>query len=1329
MKKILSLLLVSGAILMASCTTDATKDIGVDAVGKNLTTITLSLEQSRTQLGEKAGELYPLLWSEGDQISINGVASTALSASEAGAASATFSVAGSLQKPYCIAYPAAAAGQVLFADKQAHASNTTFGSGVSTMYAYTEDGLGVQLNHLTGVLKIGVVGSAKLVLAQISTVDRKPIAGAFDFDFEKGEATATASSKELIEYSFGEGVQLSSEPTYIHAVVPAGEYDELYVTLYDEEGGVMYATVKANEEKPLAAGKVREFSTNINYAATTSVFVVRDVASLKSFAEQAATLEKDVLFVADVDLTGEAWTPIEGYAGTINGNGYAIKGLTAPLFGTTNASIKGLHLRDVAIVTNDDPISAALARTVTANETTIPEISHCSVSGSLIVENPTFAAAGANSGNELVYAGLIARSFGAKVDNCVNNVSVTINNLTKPGDTASIYGFYAGVVGWSVEHTRADSSKIFNDITNCVNNGAILLQDESVPDGVTTRAAYIGGIVSRSGDANEAKLSGNTNNGTITVTSPTLNSGGRSIVGGIIARGRHFSEFNNNVNSANGKITIGPITNVYLGGIIGYSNNVAGEFLAKLWSASNCHNHADITLESNNYSSIHVGGIAGSIIYWDFTHCDNTGNISVKTTAATSKTDYNVAGWAGQYTGDSGDARQPRPYYLTNSGTVTVDLFDATMSTTLRVAGLIAYSHAAIRNSTTYKSAKVTLKGKIHQTVKAATFTDDSSETQVTIGGLGGYLASTASYNCTVENDVEVDATWTGTNASYVQIGGMVGRTHNKVYTSTHTGNVTVNGDFSTVYTHIGGCAGITYWNNKDFVNEGKVTVTGSYGHLSVGGVTGSANHGADLLVNKGDVYVDATYNGQTHIAGCVAYSVYDDKSAKACTNCDNYGKVTVLGDYKYESTELRVAGVACNVSTKTNANTNLHNHETGDIYINLATNVGKIQAGGVMVKSKAALTNSTNRGDITILGKAGNTVYVGGVLAVQNGYERTDLANYGKITIGANINGGSCFVGGICYDGQYSKVWTRCHNHGDIEFTKEFTNTGNVRCGGILGKFETDGHYAILDGCSNSGDITFLGHSDSYVRLGGMVGCHRAGSIVVVRNGFTNSGNITYSGDVAGADNVHIGGLIGCPSGTCKFALSSTTTDESGATVTSEEEGWSGTVVNTGTVTLTGSTDGGMLRAGGFFGLLETAENPFHHGAKFYQLGDIVFAGDVGAKNGVAGTSQIGGVVSYSVAPVNNVECYCKIDAPTATSIGFIMPTPRVPGSVIATNCKIGGTLVGDYDEDEDVYIETKLSSSNFHNYLFGSGKNTDWTGTDNYDGCSYLSSKPTIQ
>ena len=1326
MKNLMKIFMVIAALVAASCTTDVTEDLSANVGAVGQTEIVLSLEESRTQLGEKAGDLYPLYWSEGDKISVNGVESAEAAIGD-NSAVATFAVSGTLSTPYCIAYPAAAEGEVLFAEQQSYTEGT-IANGSSTMYGYSANGGGVAMKHLTGILKIGVTGDKTLSYAQISTVDRAPIAGAFTLNFESGEVAATSTAKELIGYSFGEGVALSSTPTYLHVAVPAGVYEELYVTLYDTEGGVMYATVKAGDSKPLAAGNVREFTNTLTYAPNASVFVIRDKESLKAFAAEAATLEKDALFVADVDMTGEAWTPIEGYAGKINGNGFAISGLTAPLFGTTSASIKGLHLRDVAIVTNDDPISAALARTVTANETTIPEISHCSVSGSLVVENPTFAAAGANAGNELVYAGLIARSFGAKVDNCVNNVSVTINNLTKPGDTASIYGFYAGVVGWSIEHTRADSSKIFNDVTNCVNNGAILLQDESVPDGVTTRAAYIGGIVARSGDANEAKLSGNTNNGTITVTSLTYNSGGRSMVGGIIARGRHFSEFNNNVNSATGKITIGPMTNVYLGGIIGYNNNVAGEFLAKLWSGSNCHNHADITLEADNYGSIHVGGVAGFVQYWDFTNCDNTGNISVKTTAATTKTDFNVGGWAGQYTGDSADARQPRPYYLTNSGTVTVDLCDATLNTCLRVAGLIAYSHAAVRNSTTYKSAKVTVKGKIHQTVKAAIFNDDTSEPQATIGGFGGYFASTASYDCTVENDLEVDATWSGTNASFVQIGGIVGRTHNKLYTSTHTGNVTVNGTFSTVITNIGGCAGMTYWNNKDFVNEGNVTITGSYELLRVGGTVGAANHGTDSHINKGNVTVNATYNGATYVGGCLGYSVYDEKKDKACINCDNYGKISITGTQATTS-DVCVAGVAGYVTTASKDNTNLHNHEGGDIYVNMESSNGKIHVGGVMYKSKAVLSNSTNRGNITLEGKSGNTVYIGGILTSQNGQSRSDLTNYGKITLGMNAKG-SCFVGGICYDGEWDKTWTNCHNHGDIEFTKKFTNTGNVRCGGILGKFEKESHYNIYNGCSNSGNISFHGHSDSYVYLGGLVGHLQASVVAVVMNGFTNSGNITYTGDVSGADNVYLGGIFGRVNASSSFIRTTSTTTGEGeeAVTTTTSTTWTGDIVNTGKITLTGLSEGGHLCTGGFIGCHDNANTMFHETAKYYSLGDIENSGTPGVKNGVAGELWAGGAVAKSAASISGVECYCTINAPTAKNLGVITGSARST-TVVASNCKLGGTLMGEYDPEDEEYKTTNLDASNFHNYIYGSGEATDWTGTDNYDGCSFLAEKPTIE
>ena len=157
-----------------SCTTDATEDLGVAVDGQ--TEFVLSLEQSRTQLGDKAGEVYPLYWSNGDKISVNGVESNALSI-DGNSAVATFTVSGVVNTPYCIAYPAANAGEVVFAAEQSYVEGT-FSNGASTMYGYSENGGGLQLNHLTGILKIGVTGNKTLSYAQISNVSRAPIAGA-----------------------------------------------------------------------------------------------------------------------------------------------------------------------------------------------------------------------------------------------------------------------------------------------------------------------------------------------------------------------------------------------------------------------------------------------------------------------------------------------------------------------------------------------------------------------------------------------------------------------------------------------------------------------------------------------------------------------------------------------------------------------------------------------------------------------------------------------------------------------------------------------------------------------------------------------------------------------------------------------------------------------------------------------------------------------------------------------------------------------------------------------------------------------------------------------
>ena len=176
--KNLTKIFISAAILFAgfACTTDATEDLDIQVGnGVGQTEFVLSLEESRTQLGEKAGDLYPLYWSNGDKISVNGVESNEVTLNGQSSV-ATFTVSGTLATPYCIAYPATTEGNVVFADQQTYTEGT-IANGASTMYAYSENGGGVSMKHLTGILKIGVTGDKTLSYAQISTVDRAPIAG------------------------------------------------------------------------------------------------------------------------------------------------------------------------------------------------------------------------------------------------------------------------------------------------------------------------------------------------------------------------------------------------------------------------------------------------------------------------------------------------------------------------------------------------------------------------------------------------------------------------------------------------------------------------------------------------------------------------------------------------------------------------------------------------------------------------------------------------------------------------------------------------------------------------------------------------------------------------------------------------------------------------------------------------------------------------------------------------------------------------------------------------------------------------------------------------
>ena len=1436
MKKLVKIAMAVAALFTVACTTDATEDLGIQLVGVDgdgQTTITLSLEESRTQLGEKAGEVYPLVWSEGDKISVNGVESGEAVINVENAANATFAISG-VSTPYAIAYPAAPAGQVLFADKQAYTSNTTFGNGIATMYAYSESGLGLQLNHLTGVLKIGVVGSAKLALAQISTIDRAPIAGAFDLDFTTGELKSTTSSKEVIEYSFGEGVQLSEEPTYLHVAVPAGVYDELYVTLYDVDGGVMYATAKADESKPLSVGKVREFSSNIPYAATDHVFVVKDVATLKEFAEAAPTLEKDVLFVADVDMTGEEWTPIEGYAKTVRGNGYAIKGLTAPLFGTTNASIKGLHLRDVALVTNNTSVMGGLACVVKATDTVAPVIEHCSVSGTLQVSNPTYISAKKNDRTNLVYAGVVARSIGANISDCVNHVDIEVVQSANAGCTLATLCTVGGVVASTEAYTNTADKTVINyvKVSGCTNRGTITTKDAIWPHGEGKVSYFVGGVVAYVAGSNcpGGEVVNCTNDAAITLNDINAYGGGEySMIGGVVGyvtlvAGNLF-EILDCVNTKNGVIKVaGKGSHAYVGGVAGYTYNceyanitnyaeILGEaemtghfylagclcspgvndsateenkdtFIARYFKGENIVNYGDVTI--NGYAStMKIGGVYARGSQSDLTNCENHGNITLNmdNSATTQSLSLMVGGFGGEGVGD-GDAGTE--LNCANYAPVNITL-NCTNVTYLGLAGYCGYSHHYLNGCKNDEKGMLTVKGNIALT-KNGVLEDSTTDSQYCIGGISGYKAAKGNIDTSNYGDVVIDVVWTSAEniKPILQVGGFTGRNHNTQAASCKQyGDVYFKGNSQNFHgvTCLGGSTGSYIYKSGGRNNDGNIYVSGTHGLMYIGGISGyvhrykenalltnavnngSINIGVDkngnavsttfatetpriggLLgwtlsnitdsTNNGDINVNANITataGTTYIAGCLGYAqnIVDGTGTAidmTLNNIKNTGNINI--DIDYGARELQVGGIVGYMYGKSTQK-NLTND--GDISVNMRSGTNYVRVGGIAEAIRNHISDCTNNGDITLTGKAGSSIYVGGIMANPNGYNRSNLTNNGNILVDCTVKT-DCWIGGMCYDltNGANISYTNCINNGNLVVGTKAVVGASTAVGGMIGKSTTNGEKKNFVRCQNNGDIIFKGKSKGHARIGGLMGYTSGGLIVIVKDGYVNTGKVEFSGSTDGADRVHIGGLFGYIDGSfMSYDTTSTSTDENGVeTSTTTTTTWTGNIVNKGDVIFSGKSIGGLCRAGGIFGYLN---QPLSANARYINLGTIKFTGDAGQKtddngNPVIGVGSVGGIVGVlNGVSATNCEVYCDLYTKGADNFGMVTGSER-SATCVVTNSKVGGQLIGEFDEEDQTYKTTVLSESDYFNYIYGSGEATDWTGTDNYDGCSYISVAPAI-
>ena len=146
-------LFVAVALLLLGCQADVTTDV---VRGESVTSLIISLPGTRTALGDKSGDTYPLYWSEGDKIVANGVVSSEAQINALNPACAEFSFGSEVRYPLSITYPYTSATtasdpKVVFPAVQEYAEGT-FATESAPMCAYMSNLTNrIEMKHLAAL--------------------------------------------------------------------------------------------------------------------------------------------------------------------------------------------------------------------------------------------------------------------------------------------------------------------------------------------------------------------------------------------------------------------------------------------------------------------------------------------------------------------------------------------------------------------------------------------------------------------------------------------------------------------------------------------------------------------------------------------------------------------------------------------------------------------------------------------------------------------------------------------------------------------------------------------------------------------------------------------------------------------------------------------------------------------------------------------------------------------------------------------------------------------------------------------------------------------------
>jgi hypothetical protein len=1015
MKKFFLIPAVIALAFISSCTEkeqEIENTLPDEELGSGITEFNATLLTTKTQLGTPTGSEgsreWPNLWSNGDQINVNGENSAALSTGDGyvGTDYAIFTMANAVSGPYYAAYPASAVSNYSAGSATVTIPATqTFVDGSYDPAAYImlakSDNATLNFTPMMGLVQLTTTAPAEGTLyiksITVESVGDEKMSGAFttttNYAGIEGGATSSITINAPNNTSFG---------TVFTFALPAQNYASgvrfriTANTAADGSGDDKVAVfakqsafnVAAGTLYPLTAPAFKESGVTISLirALTSSSIQIRwngsNVSNNKSktwrihaYTDSACNSE-----------FGSGWTiPKENASCWDSDNSY----LTFCIGGLARATKYWFKVEDVQ---NGTMSAASSITTQSFSQVSMP----ASITSTGVVLAEDF--------NELPWGSTVCfrRSAGFRPSN-----SSSFSNLSTDGAS-----FYDWGSDFSFRADYLDDALTSSRLNNWMSEGSVAAKPGHIKLGTSTAAGWIvtpafpvasgkNAIVNVTLDATKYNSDAQSEYAIAVLSSSLVGSGSGNRESSFTWPDTSDESLYQTVSfSSNSEwqsrtaegLVLSPGDRIVIGRRNGANNTNPRLFINS------------ITVEATAIiDDIYKIKDVASLQYFMTNKPDAaivTADIDMNGQSFTS-----IAGYTGNLYGNG----------HTISG-LTVPMFDElkgsvrdlTLNSTLNITSKHADASGVgifARKMTNNSSLNgCTSKGSLVYCPSSA-FTSKEQR----VGGLVGYLNLGSLTNCKNEASVTMNDNGQGNNKA-INLGGIAGQAYNSsrqyITSCTNAGNVTNNCNTDGAI-YVGGICGKPYavtiqdCKNENVSSDITVTNSGSGSPIAIGGAFG-------MIQNN-----------------CILNGVCYNKEAVSNTGTGS----------------VRIGGFVGQGDTKNtyNASSTTYHYNDGDVTENSAST--SIFVGGFCGYANNANVNISycrNNGDVTISGGTRETIYVGGVIGYTSALVPFNyVQNSGDITFSGVTVSGQVFCGGIHggwnSDSDGTQTVTGCVNSGKI--------------------------------------------------------------------------------------------------------------------------------------------------------------------------------------------------------------------------------------------------------------------------------------------------------